>query len=270
MSKSGFCWADEVEKEEAEESRIRVREQKKPNPFGSARPREVVLQEKGIDWRKLDEELHQPSFPRKENNGPEQSIKPVEWGDGIGSPLNQEPTDSLVPPLRYPPKNIMTLLKENQWPNIVMPKGVNTTSPRGRRFIDVEEEIRGMRREREWGDMDFEYSRERFSGGRNDVRERARRRSPSVNGERIGYHHMYNEACSGEYFRDVGVRPLYDCGRQGFDQRKLERPHLGRRAQFRQDAYMEGGFGVNKRRGIEFGSNNSRDYQRRRKGYERM
>ncbi|XP_039044692.1 eukaryotic translation initiation factor 4B2-like isoform X2 [Hibiscus syriacus] len=29
----------------------------KPNPFGAARPREVVLAEKGLDWKKLDSEI---------------------------------------------------------------------------------------------------------------------------------------------------------------------------------------------------------------------
>lgn len=62
---SGFSWADEVEKEEEEEeARIRTCERQKPNPFGSARPREVVLQEKGIDWRKLDQDLHRSSNAR--------------------------------------------------------------------------------------------------------------------------------------------------------------------------------------------------------------
>lgn len=60
---SAFSWADEVEKEE-EEARIRTHERQRSNPFGSARPREVVLQEKGIDWRKLDQDLHQPSNTR--------------------------------------------------------------------------------------------------------------------------------------------------------------------------------------------------------------
>ena len=60
---SAFSWADEVEKEE-EEARIRTCERQRSNPFGSARPREVVLQEKGIDWRKLDQDLHRSSNMR--------------------------------------------------------------------------------------------------------------------------------------------------------------------------------------------------------------
>lgn len=59
-----FSWADEVEKEEAEEARIGACERERPNPFGSARPREVVLQEKGVDWRKLDQDVHQGSNTR--------------------------------------------------------------------------------------------------------------------------------------------------------------------------------------------------------------
>ena len=46
-----FSWADEVEKEEeagagAGAGRAQVQPKQKPNPFGSARPREVILQEK--------------------------------------------------------------------------------------------------------------------------------------------------------------------------------------------------------------------------------
>lgn len=60
----GFSWADEVEREEREEEEEKAfrrkeeeKSNRKPNPFGAARPREVVLEEKGVDWRKLDEEL---------------------------------------------------------------------------------------------------------------------------------------------------------------------------------------------------------------------
>lgn len=54
-----FSWADEVEKEEEEEAQAQLHQiqKQKTNPFGSARPREVVLQERGIDWRKLDQDL---------------------------------------------------------------------------------------------------------------------------------------------------------------------------------------------------------------------
>jgi hypothetical protein len=61
---AAFSWADEVEKEEEEQARFQENQKQKPNPFGSARPREVVLQEKGIDWRKLDFDLQLPSHIR--------------------------------------------------------------------------------------------------------------------------------------------------------------------------------------------------------------
>jgi hypothetical protein len=62
-SKYGFAlsWADEVEKEEEEAAQTQEHQTQKTNPFGSARPREVVLQERGIDWRKLDQDLQPPS-----------------------------------------------------------------------------------------------------------------------------------------------------------------------------------------------------------------
>lgn len=273
MSKSGFCWADEVEKEEEEQSQIHLRQHEKPNPFGSARPREVVLQEKGIDWRKFDEKLHhQPSIPRKEK-----ALEPVESLN-----IQNQDGDSVVPPLRYPPRNIMSLLKANMWPELLNELGIqkplkpnyrdfewekeNSVLGKGGRFVG--KELGGMRklrsssvqREREWGDMDFE------------CKER-RRRSPSVgvlpNAERMGYHHVYKEDRYREY-----SRPLEECGnmeymygRQRLDPRKIEDPYSGRvdgrKAQAWQDVSVGGGFGINKRRGIELGPNNNHTHQRR-------
>ncbi|CAK9175992.1 unnamed protein product [Ilex paraguariensis] len=40
-----------------EESVVQVVKSNKPNPFGAARPREEVLTEKGLDWKKLDAEI---------------------------------------------------------------------------------------------------------------------------------------------------------------------------------------------------------------------
>lgn len=62
----GFSWADEVEREEQEQLAVvekqgaeAKKEQKKTraDPFCAARPREVVLAEKGIDWRARDREI---------------------------------------------------------------------------------------------------------------------------------------------------------------------------------------------------------------------
>jgi hypothetical protein len=62
-----FSWADEVEREEREQQlqslmeqqgrEAKEEEQTRADPFGAARPREVVLAEKGIDWRARDREL---------------------------------------------------------------------------------------------------------------------------------------------------------------------------------------------------------------------
>jgi len=70
----GFSWADEVEREEREQAGMQQqppqqqeearREQIKPDPFGAARPREVVLAEKGVDWRARDRELDLCAAPR--------------------------------------------------------------------------------------------------------------------------------------------------------------------------------------------------------------
>ncbi|WOL16109.1 hypothetical protein Cni_G24891 [Canna indica] len=40
----------------------------KANPFGDAKPREILLQEKGIDWKKIDMELEHRSVERSETN----------------------------------------------------------------------------------------------------------------------------------------------------------------------------------------------------------
>ncbi|KAK3164216.1 hypothetical protein QOZ80_1AG0014250 [Eleusine coracana subsp. coracana] len=65
----GFSWADEVEREEREQEQLAAeeqipvqrleakKEQTKLDPFGAARPREVVLAEKGVDWRARDLEI---------------------------------------------------------------------------------------------------------------------------------------------------------------------------------------------------------------------
>ncbi|RLN23080.1 hypothetical protein C2845_PM07G07900 [Panicum miliaceum] len=69
----GFSWADEVEREEREQAAMQQqqqqeeeakREQIKADPFGAARPREVVLAEKGVDWRARDRELDLGAAPR--------------------------------------------------------------------------------------------------------------------------------------------------------------------------------------------------------------
>ncbi|PIA61167.1 hypothetical protein AQUCO_00300589v1 [Aquilegia coerulea] len=151
ISNSKFCWADEVEKEEEEEAikTHHLHQLEKLNPFGSARPRELVLEEKGVDWRKLDEKLHKPSSSpsnvvRKEKqpketapgttapvdgkhtwsprtSGLERNIESTRLG-GNGNPAGclmfpNHDMDPLVPPLRYPPRNIMVLMK--QWPSQV-------------------------------------------------------------------------------------------------------------------------------------------------------
>ncbi|CAL4950242.1 unnamed protein product [Urochloa decumbens] len=73
LARFGFSWADEVEREEREQAAMQQqappqkeakRDQIKPDPFGAARPREVVLAEKGVDWRARDRELELAAAPR--------------------------------------------------------------------------------------------------------------------------------------------------------------------------------------------------------------
>ncbi|KAI5565111.1 hypothetical protein BDE02_14G102700 [Populus trichocarpa] len=142
---AAFSWADEVEKEEEEQARFQENQKQKPNPFGSARPREVVLQEKGIDWRKLDFHLQLPSHIRQLDDPklckekipasaapgidrihsvtPSKCLKhemedansDLKRGEILRVPLavqNQNPVP-FVPPLRYPPKNVIPSLSES-------------------------------------------------------------------------------------------------------------------------------------------------------------
>ncbi|XP_011014629.1 PREDICTED: uncharacterized protein LOC105118383 [Populus euphratica] len=144
---AAFSWADEVEREEEEQARFQEHQKQKPDPFGSARPREVVLLEKGIDWRKLDIHLQQPSHKRqldppygkqcKENipafaaSGieripsvtPSKSLKTeledanseLKRSEILRVPLATESQipATFVPPLRYPPKNAIPSLSES-------------------------------------------------------------------------------------------------------------------------------------------------------------
>ncbi|KAL4339741.1 hypothetical protein GQ457_08G021690 [Hibiscus cannabinus] len=127
-SKGGavFSWADEVEKEEQEAAAAATGQQgqKKPNPFGSARPREVVLQDKGIDWRQLDLHLQQPSpSPSPSGNGFHQNEKLQKQSSPQLVTLSPHPQVTLsprirspilcAPPLRYPPKYVAGLLYEH-------------------------------------------------------------------------------------------------------------------------------------------------------------
>ncbi|KAL0385457.1 UNVERIFIED_CONTAM: Eukaryotic translation initiation factor 4B2 [Sesamum radiatum] len=91
-------WARNEQRLVSDSPKIEVEEVakvNKPNPFGAARPREEVLAEKGLDWKKLDSEIegkklqHSGSGSRPSSS---QSSRP-------GSPLSSksEVTASLMP-----------------------------------------------------------------------------------------------------------------------------------------------------------------------------
>ncbi|KAL8037800.1 hypothetical protein ABFX02_11G061400 [Erythranthe guttata] len=50
----------------AGEGEVAVKQKPKVNPFGDAKPREVLLQEKGLDWKKIDLELEHRRVERSE------------------------------------------------------------------------------------------------------------------------------------------------------------------------------------------------------------
>lgn len=93
----GFSWADEVEREEREQRQEeqrreteREREQIKADPFGAARPREVVLAEKGVDWRARDRELdlhlRTAPRPRPRRSHKHAAAAPTSTGDVAANP----------------------------------------------------------------------------------------------------------------------------------------------------------------------------------------
>lgn len=47
----------------------------RPNPFGAAKPREVLLEEKGIDWRKADASLDRKAAPAKPESADQKQLK---------------------------------------------------------------------------------------------------------------------------------------------------------------------------------------------------
>ncbi|KAF3340555.1 Plant specific eukaryotic initiation factor 4B [Carex littledalei] len=122
-SSFGFSWADEVEREEEREKENQIRIQrekqigeniKKSDPFGAARPREVVLEEKGVDWKILDQDFNFDSSIRECKTKRIPKKKPL----GIQNSRTNLPCqqtvscEELVPPLKYPPKNINSVFKE--------------------------------------------------------------------------------------------------------------------------------------------------------------
>ncbi|KAG9160575.1 hypothetical protein Leryth_020727 [Lithospermum erythrorhizon] len=81
----------------------------KPNPFGAARPREEVLTEKGVDWKKLDEEIEvkkvggisRPNSSQSSRPGSSQSVR----SDGAVLLQNQPQEGAVdVPAVKPKPK----------------------------------------------------------------------------------------------------------------------------------------------------------------------
>ncbi|XP_078158897.1 uncharacterized protein LOC144554453 [Carex rostrata] len=124
-SSFGFSWADEVEREEEREKENQIRIQrekhigekeniKKSDPFGAARPREVVLEEKGVDWKILDQEFNFDSSIRECKTKKKPNKKPLHIQNSrTNLPCQQTVScEELVPPLKYPPKNINSVFEE--------------------------------------------------------------------------------------------------------------------------------------------------------------
>ncbi|KAG9459578.1 hypothetical protein H6P81_004086 [Aristolochia fimbriata] len=142
---SGFSWADEVEEEEKKKlEEENEKSTKRPNPFGSARPREKVLEEKGIDWQKLDQQLNRSSRKEKKQkeNIPATTVQaerkgistpnfrcpkqvPPRTKKGRNAPEDpdrnsgsrrkkEQDLSALVPPLMFPPRNMLALVAEMQ------------------------------------------------------------------------------------------------------------------------------------------------------------
>ncbi|KAG0483500.1 hypothetical protein HPP92_011584 [Vanilla planifolia] len=119
---SKFSWADEVEKEEKQETRDTVRDllprenlNWQLNPFGDARPREVVLEERAINWKTNDRELGQQSNLRRSIKSKENiplvpsSTKRTEQKWAARKNHKMKNNSPLVPVIKHLPKNIVAL-----------------------------------------------------------------------------------------------------------------------------------------------------------------
>ncbi|KAL0924491.1 hypothetical protein M5K25_005324 [Dendrobium thyrsiflorum] len=96
----------------------------KVNPFGDAKPREVLLEEKGMDWRKIDQELEHRGIERPETEEEKKLKEEIdnlkkelakETGsnvNGDSSHLPTEQSDSLLEQIRKREKELENLIRE--------------------------------------------------------------------------------------------------------------------------------------------------------------
>eukprot|EP01018_Ginkgo_biloba_P036820 Gb_28173 [translate_table: standard] len=106
----------------------------KPNPFGSARPREAVLAEKGLDWRKLDSELEarstsRPSSAHSSRPTSAHSSRPASPSLNAQSEVPHRPRPKINPFGDAKPREVLLAEQGKDW-----------------RKIDLELEHRGVER----------------------------------------------------------------------------------------------------------------------------
>lgn len=73
-----------------------VKPRPKPNPFGDAKPREVLLEERGKDWRKIDQQLEHRAVDRSETEEEKMLKEEIdvlrkELEEGLSLNTNKEP-----------------------------------------------------------------------------------------------------------------------------------------------------------------------------------
>ncbi|XP_020593865.1 LOW QUALITY PROTEIN: eukaryotic translation initiation factor 4B1-like [Phalaenopsis equestris] len=107
----------------------------RPSPFGAARPREEVLSERGLDWRKIETEIEMKKFVRTASS---QSSRPSSvHSSGAASPVSQVSVEGVAPKPR-PRVNPFGDAKPREL--ILEEKGMDW------RKIDMELEHRGIER----------------------------------------------------------------------------------------------------------------------------
>lgn len=186
-----------------------VMKTEKPNPFGAARPREEVLAEKGLDWKKLDLEIEvkkassRPTSSQGSRPTSSQSNRSESLGLGSGSEPTVKPRPKVNPFGDAKPREVLLEEKGLDWRKIDLElehRRVNRPDTEQERAL--KEEIENLKKELE-----------KESGG--DV-------SQGSGGEQA---HLHDLIQSKEKELEALIREL--DGKVRFSQKAVERPGSG-------------------------------------------
>lgn len=103
-----------------------ARSQSRPSPFGAARPREEVLTEKGVDWRKIDLEIEakktgsRPTSSHSSRPSSAQSSRPGSSGSQMGAEGGTRPRPRVNPFGEAKPREVVLQAQGKDWKKIDM------------------------------------------------------------------------------------------------------------------------------------------------------